>query len=119
MKDNCTLDNSLKSRMKRTRKKYGASSSFMSKVCGFGVNSWRNYEAGQNPCEANLKLIEMSLRPYNMMTLLDFCYTPIKDTTQYKKVLEKVNTICVSIKNHAEIESGKIAQKINIDFSYD
>jgi len=43
----------------RIREKYGLSAVKMSEILGFGVNSYRQYEAGEMPSIANAKLIQM------------------------------------------------------------
>ncbi|MCC6768729.1 MAG: DUF4065 domain-containing protein [Bacteroidia bacterium] len=47
----------------RIREKYGLSAAKMSEILGFGVNSYRQYEAGEMPSVANAKLILMVDEP--------------------------------------------------------
>lgn len=47
----------------RIREKYGLSAAKMSEILGFGVNSYRQYEAGEMPSVANAKLIQMVDEP--------------------------------------------------------
>ena len=51
------------------RSKYGLSASKMSEILGFGVNSYRQYEAGEIPSVANAKLIQMVDDPQNFMEM--------------------------------------------------
>ena len=51
------------------RGKYGLSASKMSEILGFGVNSYRQYEAGEIPSVANAKLIQMVDDPQNFMEM--------------------------------------------------
>ena len=57
------------------RSKYGLSASKMSEILGFGVNSYRQYEAGEIPSVANAKLIQMVDDPQNFMEMTVLCGT--------------------------------------------
>ena len=57
------------------RSKYGLSASKMSEILGFGVNSYRQYEAGEIPSVANAKLIQMVDDPQNFMEMTALCST--------------------------------------------
>ena len=57
------------------RGKYGLSASKMSEILGFGVNSYRQYEAGEIPSVANAKLIQMVDDPKNFMEMTALCGT--------------------------------------------
>ncbi len=49
--------------IKAIRAKYELSATKMSEVLGFGVNVWRNYEAGEVPSESNARLIQVADDP--------------------------------------------------------
>ena len=57
------------------RSKYGLSASKMSEILGFGVNSYRQYEAGEIPSVANAKLIQMVDDPQNFIEMITLCGT--------------------------------------------
>ena len=57
------------------RSKYGLSASKMSEILGFGVNGYRQYEAGEIPSVANAKLIQMVDDPQNFMEMTSLCGT--------------------------------------------
>lgn len=57
------------------RSKYGLSASKMSEILGLGVNSYRQYEAGEIPSVANAKLIQMVDDPQNFMEMTALCGT--------------------------------------------
>ena len=59
----------------RIREKYGLSAAKMSEILGFGVNSYRQYEAGEMPSVANAKLIAMMDDPKKFMDMVDLCGT--------------------------------------------
>lgn len=55
----------------RIREKYGLSAAKMSEILGFGVNSYRQYEAGEMPSVANAKLIQMADDPKNFIEMVE------------------------------------------------
>ncbi|TCO06907.1 type II TA system antitoxin MqsA family protein [Natronoflexus pectinivorans] len=69
----------------RIREKYGLSAAKMSEVLGFGVNSYRQYEAGEMPSVANAKLIQMVYEPKNFIEMVELC-TTIDDKTKAKLI---------------------------------
>jgi transcriptional regulator with XRE-family HTH domain len=54
-----------------TRQKYGISASKMSDILGFGVNGYRQYEAGEVPSLSNGKLIQMAADPLKFRSLVE------------------------------------------------
>lgn len=59
----------------RIREKYGLSAVKMSEILGFGVNSYRQYEAGEMPSVANAKLIQMVNDPKKFIDMVELCGT--------------------------------------------
>ena len=59
----------------RIREKYGLSAAKMSEILGFGVNSYRQYEAGEMPSIANAKLIQMVDDPKFFIDMVELCAT--------------------------------------------
>ena len=59
----------------KIREKYGLSAAKMSEILGFGVNSYRQYEAGEMPSIANAKLIQMVKDPKTYIGMLELCGT--------------------------------------------
>lgn len=59
----------------RIREKYGLSATKMAEVLGFGINSYRQYEAGEMPSVANAKLIQMADDPASFIHLVELCGT--------------------------------------------
>jgi putative zinc finger/helix-turn-helix YgiT family protein len=57
------------------RQKYGLSAARMSEVLGFGINSYRQYEAGEMPSVANAKLIQMVDHPQIFIEMIELCST--------------------------------------------
>jgi len=59
----------------RIREKFGLSAAKMSEILGFGVNSYRQYEAGEMPSTANAKLIQMVDDPKKFIDMVELCGT--------------------------------------------
>ncbi|MFZ1749425.1 MAG: type II TA system antitoxin MqsA family protein [Saprospiraceae bacterium] len=59
----------------RIREKYSLSAAKMSEILGFGVNSYRQYEAGEMPSVANAKLIQMVDDPKFFIDMVELCAT--------------------------------------------
>ncbi|TVQ06946.1 MAG: DUF4065 domain-containing protein [Bacteroidetes bacterium] len=59
----------------KIRQKYGLPASKMSEILGFGVNSYRQYEAGEMPSTANAKLIQMVDDPGKYIDMVELCGT--------------------------------------------
>lgn len=57
------------------REKYGVSAARMSEILGFGVNTYRQYEAGEMPSVANAKLIQMVDEPTIFIDMVRLCAT--------------------------------------------
>ena len=69
----------------RIREKYGLPATKMSEILGFGVNSYRQYEAGEMPSTANAKLIQMIGAPKFFIDMVELCAT-IDDKTKLKYI---------------------------------
>lgn len=59
----------------RIREKYGLSAAKMSEILGFGINGYRQYEAGEMPSIANAKLIQMAEEPKIFIGMVELCGT--------------------------------------------
>ncbi|MCC5938303.1 MAG: DUF4065 domain-containing protein [Lunatimonas sp.] len=103
----------------RIRKKYGLSAAKISEILGFGVNTYRQYEAGEMPSVANAKLIQMVDEPKIFIEMVELCAT-LDENTRNKYIQKaqllaeqkKRNTFNLNFKeyllgNHlADIYSG-------------
>lgn len=69
----------------RIREKYGLSAAKMSEILGLGINSYRQYEAGEIPSIANAKLIQMIDDPKYFIDMVELCAT-IDEKTQRKYI---------------------------------
>lgn len=59
----------------KIREKYGVSAAKMSEILGFGINSYRQYEAGEMPSIANAKLIQVMDDPNKFIEMVELCGT--------------------------------------------
>ncbi len=59
----------------RIREKYGLSAARMSEILGFGINSYRQYEAGEMPSVANSKLIQLVEDPKKFIDMVELSGT--------------------------------------------
>jgi putative zinc finger/helix-turn-helix YgiT family protein len=57
----------------RIREKYKIPANKMSEVLGFGVNSYRQYEAGEMPSVSNARLIQMVDDPKKFLEMVNLC----------------------------------------------
>lgn len=57
----------------KIREKYGVSAAKMSEILGFGINSYRQYEAGEMPSIANAKLIQVVDDPRKFIEMVELC----------------------------------------------
>ena len=69
----------------RIREKYGLSAAKMSEILGFGINTYRQYEAGEMPSIANAKLIQMVEEPKIFIEIIELCAT-LDDKVKHKYI---------------------------------
>lgn len=86
----------------RIREKYGLSATKMSEVLGFGINGYRQYEAGEMPSVANAKLIQMVNDPKKFIDMLELCGT-LDDKSKTKYLQKAQNLVNEQIRNHFDL----------------
>lgn len=69
----------------RIRSQYGLTAVKMSEILGFGINSYRQYEAGEMPSIANAKLIQMAEDPEKFIKMVELCGT-LEDSLKSKYI---------------------------------
>jgi putative zinc finger/helix-turn-helix YgiT family protein len=77
--------------IKAIREQYDLPATKMAEILGFGVNSYRNYEAGEVPSASNGKLIQLANNPKRFRDLLELC-----ETCDYKtknKTLKRIEEL--------------------------
>ncbi|MDI6401841.1 DUF4065 domain-containing protein [Balneolaceae bacterium ANBcel3] len=82
----------------RIRTRYGLSAAKMSEVLGFGVNTYRQYEAGEMPSVANAKLIQMAGDPKKFIPMVELCGT--LDEKLKTKFIQKAQFLAEEIKRN-------------------
>ena len=75
----------------KIREKYGLSAAKMSEILGFGVNSYRQYEAGEMPSLANAKLIQLADEPNRFINMVELCGT--LDENSKNKYIQKAQLL--------------------------
>lgn len=94
----------------KLRNTYGLSASMMSKILGFGTNSYRNYEKGEVPSLANANLINtVSNSILNFKLLVDL-NNDLNDEEKIK-ILKRIEVV---IENYRETKDDK--KYVNILF---
>lgn len=76
--------------IKVIRDMYGLSASRMSQVLGFGVNTYRQYEAGEVPSEANARLIQSASDPEQFIKLIKYAHLDSAFSDTIEKVSKKM-----------------------------
>ncbi len=77
--------------IKDIRQKYGLAASKMSEILGLGINSYRNYENGEVPSNANGRLIQMINDPRKFRDIVDLCET--LSSNQKSRLIVKINAM--------------------------
>lgn len=77
--------------VKAIREKYGLAATRMSEILGFGINSYRNYENGEVPSQANGRLIQLANDPEKFKDLVELSDT--LEGNQKQKLLQRLVTL--------------------------
>lgn len=73
------------------REQYDLPATKMAEVLGFGINSYRNYEAGEVPSASNGKLIQLAANPKRFRDLMELCESCDEKTKQ--KTLKRIEEL--------------------------
>jgi DNA-binding transcriptional regulator YiaG/uncharacterized phage-associated protein len=76
------------------REQYGLSPGKMSEVLGFGVNVYRNYEAGEIPNSSNARLIQLAQDPKEFRKLVELS-TDALNEKEREKVMRKIEELLI------------------------
>lgn len=85
--------------IKEIREQYGLSATKMSEILGFGVNSYRQYEAGDIPTVASGRLIQAAKDPEEFKKFLNDSRAILTDR-EYKRFCERVDELIDEKKNN-------------------
>jgi transcriptional regulator with XRE-family HTH domain len=91
----------------KTREKYELSASKMSAILGFGINSYRQYEAGEIPSISNARLIQLVEDPKKFIQMVELSHQ-LDQKTKKKYILkaeslledQKVNRFKINLKEY-------------------
>lgn len=78
--------------IKQIRLAYGLSASKMSEILDFGINSYRNYEAGEIPSLANAKLIRLAKNAPQFKSFVEE-KKDIFSVNGYRKVMDRIQIL--------------------------
>lgn len=78
--------------VREIREQYGLSAAKMSEILGFGVNSYRQYEAGDIPTVANGRLIQAASDPEEFRKFLD-ASKALLSGRDFKKISERIESL--------------------------
>lgn len=81
--------------IQKIREKYGLSAAKMSEILGFGINSYRQYEAGEMPSVSNARLIQMVNDPEKFIEMIELC-----DSIGEKEKSKYLKTAQSLVENH-------------------
>lgn len=85
------------------REKYGLNKTQMASVLGFGVNTYRQYEDGEIPTEANAKFIQLAENPNEFLRLLNLPNGIEEETLE--KLRKRVHKLIEKEYENREIQS--------------
>lgn len=89
--------------IKAIREKYGLAASKMSEILGFGINSYRNYENGEVPTQANARLIQLADDPQKFRDLV--LLTEVLNARLREKLLKRIDILIEKYnENHFSLE---------------
>lgn len=77
--------------VKELREKYGLPATKMSEILGFGINSYRNYESGEVPSQANARLIQIANDPEKFKDLVGL--SDVLNEKQKEKLLKRIDSL--------------------------
>ncbi len=86
--------------IREIREQYGLSATKMSEILGFGVNSYRQYEAGDIPTVANGRLIQAARDPEEFKKFMQDSRAVLTDR-EYKKFSERIDKLIEKNKTDA------------------
>ncbi len=95
--------------LKSIRDSYNLSATKMSEILGFGINQFRNYEAGELPNKSNSKILNMIKYPNHFKALIEQSKNQFS-TKFYDKIVNKIN------ENLKEAKSDSILRQLFSDY---
>lgn len=102
--------------IKAIREKYDLPATKMSEILGFGVNSYRQYEGGEVPANANGKLIQLAADPIKFRQLVEIAES--LDELYREKLLTRIDDIILKNKKHifeTSLEDYFFYEKVSVE----
>lgn len=75
--------------IKALRQSYGLNYAQMSRILGFGINQFKNYEDGQVPSESNGKMLRLIANPLVLLALLEISVGEFSNA-EYNRIKSKI-----------------------------
>lgn len=82
--------------IKSIRERYGLSLAAISRILGFGINQYANYENGQMPSESNGKMIMAARDKHFILSLLESSYEQFSDA-EYRRMKQSITAAADSL----------------------
>ena len=104
--------------IKEIREKYGLPATRMSEVLGFGINSYRNYENGEVPSQANARLIQIAGDPTKFKDLVKL--SDVLGEKQKEKLVKRIDHLIETDKANFfsfEFQDYLLGDRVSNEFS--
>ena len=104
--------------IKEIREKYGLPATKMSEVLGFGINSYRNYENGEVPSQANARLIQIAGSPTKFKDLVKL--SDVLGEKQKEKLVKRIDHLIETDKANFfsfEFQDYLLGDRVSSEFS--
>ncbi len=100
------------------REHYGLNYAQMSRIMGFGINQWKQYEDGTVPSESNARLILAVREKEGMLRVLESCRSSFEEK-EYLKIVSRIEASAEGCENDGErrLFYGKTVRGIMNGFS--
>ncbi len=100
--------------IKKLREKYELPATKMSEILGFGVNTYRNYEDGEVPADANAKLIQLAEDPHVFRKLVRISSL---EGAFKKKLIARIDDLINKVEE-AELEFKPVLFNENVAYEF-
>ena len=87
--------------IKNIREQYNLPAIRMSQVLGFGENTYRQYESGEMPTQANARLIQMAADPIKFLEMLHL--SALQDDKQFAKAISNAEKLLKQNNLHDDV----------------
>ena len=88
--------------IRAVRENYGLNYTQISKIMGFGINQWKQYEEGCVPSESNAKLILAAGSKNGMKSMVQSSIAEFTQT-EYAKILKSIEAVDENVEDHEKL----------------